>query len=141
MQHLTCWVGLDDSTKENGCLYYIPKSHNWGLLDKPDLAGNMEVLNDFLTPEQKDEYGNKVAIEMSKGYASFHHPLMAHGSYENFSDMSRRAFLINTFTDGTRSDLDEPLLKGVDLIPKGSKMQGQFFPLLFDPEVLCTIRC
>src|SRR5882757_7626722 len=24
LQHLTCWIGLDDSTKDNGCLYYIP---------------------------------------------------------------------------------------------------------------------
>src|SRR6476620_4612780 len=34
IQHLTCWIALDDSTVENGCLYYIPKSQNWGLLDK-----------------------------------------------------------------------------------------------------------
>ncbi|MEP6467837.1 MAG: phytanoyl-CoA dioxygenase family protein, partial [Parafilimonas sp.] len=25
--HLTCWCGLDDSTKENGCLQYVPGSH------------------------------------------------------------------------------------------------------------------
>ena len=30
--HLTCWCGLDDATKENGCLQYIAGSHRWGLL-------------------------------------------------------------------------------------------------------------
>ena len=42
MQHLTCWTGLDDASTENGCLYYVPGSHRWGLLDKPELAGDME---------------------------------------------------------------------------------------------------
>ena len=41
MQHLTAWIGLDDASEENGCLQYIPKSQNWGLLDKPVLTGNM----------------------------------------------------------------------------------------------------
>ena len=42
MQHLTAWVGLDDASKENGCLQYIPGSHDWGLLDKTVLTGEME---------------------------------------------------------------------------------------------------
>lgn len=40
---------------------------------------------------------------------------------------------MNAFRDGVRSAADEPLLKGVPVIPKGEKMGGQFFPLLFDP--------
>ena len=136
MQHLTCWVGLDDANKENGCLHYIPKSHNWGLLDKPNLGGDMEKLNDFLNEDQKAEFKNKVAIEMPKGYGSFHHPLLVHGSYENKSDRSRRAFVLNVFTDGTTSDENEELLPGVPAIEKGALMSGQFFPLLFDPSTV-----
>jgi hypothetical protein len=132
MQHLTCWVGLDDSTKENGCIHYIPKSHNWGLLDKPELAGDMEGINEFLSPKQQKEFENKVAVEMSRGYATFHHPLTVHGSYQNKSEKPRRAFVLNAFADGTTSNSNEPLLQGVDVIPDGAKMEGQFFPLLFE---------
>ncbi len=131
MQHLTCWVGLDDATIENGCLHYIPKSHKWGLLDKPELAGDMEGVLDYLTEEQKAEF-NPIPIELKKGYATFHHPLMVHGSYKNDSPNSRRAFVLNVFADGTVSNTDDELLKGVPPIPKGHKMQGRFFPLLFD---------
>jgi len=92
IQHLTCWCALDDATTENGCLYYVPGSHRWGLLDKPELAGNMEGLTDYLTEEQKKEF-KPVPIELKKGYATFHHPLMVHGSYENKSNRSRRAFV------------------------------------------------
>ena len=27
MAHLSCWIGLDDSTVENGCVHYVPGSH------------------------------------------------------------------------------------------------------------------
>jgi ectoine hydroxylase-related dioxygenase (phytanoyl-CoA dioxygenase family) len=133
MQHLTCWIGLDDATKENGCLYYIPKSHRWGLLDKPELAGDMEGLNAYLDTDQREQFKNKVAIEMPKGYGTFHHPLLVHGSYANKSPRPRRAFVLNVFADGTRSDADVEILKGVPVIHKGNKMEGQFFPLLYQP--------
>jgi len=133
MQHLTCWTGLDDATIENGCLHYVPKSHKWGLLDAPSLAGDMNGLMKYLTEAQKKEF-KPVAIEMKKGYGTFHHPLLVHGSYENKSEMSRRAFVINVFADGTVSNTDDELLTGVPIIPKGSKMQGKFFPLLYNPD-------
>lgn len=130
MQHLTCWTGLDDATVDNGCLYYIPKSHTWGLLDKPALAGEMDGLKQFLSEEQKSAF-KPIPIALKKGYASFHHPLMVHGSYENRSERSRRAFVLNVFADGTISNTDEELLKGVPPIPKGQRMEGKFFPLLY----------
>lgn len=130
MQHLTCWTGLDDASTENGCMYYVPGSHRWGLLDKPELAGDMEGLMDYLTEVQKAEF-KPVPIEMPKGYGTFHHPLMVHGSYENKSERSRRAFVLNVFADGTRSDADQELLTGVPAIPQGEKMEGPFFPLLY----------
>ena len=130
MQHLTCWVALDDADLDNGCLHYVPKSHLWGLLDKPELAGDMEGIMDFLTEEQKAEF-KPIPIEVRKGYCTFHHPLMVHGSYENRSDRSRRAFVLNVFADGTYSATDDELLKGVPPVPKGQKMDGQFFPLLY----------
>lgn len=133
MQHLTCWAALDDATRENGCLCYIPGSHKWGLLDKPDLAGDMAGLEKFLTEDQKRQFDKKVFIELDHGYGTFHHPLLVHGSYENRSGRARRAFVLNVFADGTLSDSDEALLAGVPPIPRGNKMEGTFFPLLYKP--------
>jgi ectoine hydroxylase-related dioxygenase (phytanoyl-CoA dioxygenase family) len=133
--HLTCWCGLDDSTIENGCLQYVPGSHRWGLLEKPALAGDLMGITDFLTPEQKREF-NPVPVEVKAGEGIFHHPLTLHGSGENKSNRPRRAFVINVFADGVRSDTDDTLLNGVPAVPKGKKMEGQFFPLLFDPSAV-----
>lgn len=130
MQHLTCWIGLDDATTENGCLHYIPKSHEWELLPITGLAGDMNAIQEILSEDQWKQFQNPVAIELKQGECAFHHPLMVHGSFENKIERPRRAVVINTFKDGTHSDSDEVLLQGVPPVPNGEKMQGQFFPLL-----------
>jgi len=135
MQHLTCWIALDDSTRDNGCLYYVPGSHRWHLLPITGLAGDMDEIMTVLNDEQREAF-KPVPIELKRGQCSFHHPLTVHGSYENRSDRPRRATLINAFRDGVRSASDEPLLNGVPAIPNGQKMEGRFFPLLFDPQLL-----
>ncbi|HKZ01181.1 MAG TPA: phytanoyl-CoA dioxygenase family protein [Pyrinomonadaceae bacterium] len=132
MAHLSCWIGLDDSTRENGCVHYVPGSHRWPLLPRKDFANDMDAILESLTPEQRLEF-RPVAIELKQGECSFHHPLMVHGSYENRTDRSRRAVVLNVFRDGVASASDEPPLEGVPPIPAGEKMSGQFFPLLFDP--------
>lgn len=135
MQHLSCWIGLDDSTRENGCVHYVPGSHRWPLLPITGLADDMEAIKDVLTAEQKAHF-KPVAIELKKGEASFHHPLMIHGSYENRTTSPRRAAVINVFRGGVRSASDSPPLEGVPAIPSGQPMTGRFFPLLFDPSML-----
>jgi ectoine hydroxylase-related dioxygenase (phytanoyl-CoA dioxygenase family) len=130
--HITCWCGLDDATKENGCLQYIPGSQRWGLLPKPVIAGEMQGIKDFLNEEQEKQFQHPQFAEVKAGEAIFHHSLTLHGSGANTSSKPRRAFVINVFADGVMSDSDEPLLDGVPVVPKGEKMVGQFFPLLFD---------
>jgi ectoine hydroxylase-related dioxygenase (phytanoyl-CoA dioxygenase family) len=135
MAHLTCWMALDDSTRDNGCLYYVPESHKWNLLPITGLAGDMNEIMSVLNEEQKQAF-RPVPIELKRGQCSFHHPLTVHGSYENRSDRPRRATLVNVFRDGVCSASDEPLLAGVSVIPKGQKIEGRFFPLLFDSRVM-----
>jgi hypothetical protein len=135
MAHLSCWIGLDDSNRDNGCVRYIPRSHRWDLLPITGLAHDLDAIQSVLTEDQKNQF-QPVAIELKAGECSFHHPLMVHGSYENRSDRTRRGAVINVVRDGVRSASNDPLLDGVPPIPSGEKLQGQFFPLLFDPNKL-----
>jgi ectoine hydroxylase-related dioxygenase (phytanoyl-CoA dioxygenase family) len=139
MAHLSCWIGLDDSSKENGCVHYVPGSHRWELLPITGLANDMRAVESVLTEQQKQEF-KPVPIELKQGEGSFHHPLMLHGSYANLSDRPRRGAVINVFRDGVRSAANDQLLAGVPPIPAGEKMGGQFFPLLFDPNGLLQNR-
>jgi len=131
MAHLSCWIGLDDSTASNGCVHYVPGSHRWPLLPITGLVNDMTSIQTVLTNSQKHNF-HPVPIELKSGEASFHHPLMVRGSFENKTEYPRRAIVINLFVDGVVSNSDGPPLHGVPAIPKGEKMAGQFFPLLFD---------
>lgn len=131
MAHLSCWIGLDNSTVENGCVHYVPGSHRWNLLPITGLANDMFAIQSVLNEQQKAQF-KPLAIELKAGECSFHHPLMVHGSFANRSDRPRRGAVINVFRNGVRSASDKPLLEGVPPIPAGEKMQGQFFPLLLD---------
>ena len=136
--HLSCWIGLDDSTRENGCVHYVPGSHRWQLLPRTSFANQMDVVLDLLTPAQRDDF-KPVPIELKAGECSFHHPLMVHGSYANQTAKPRRAVVINAFRDGVLSASDAPLLEGIPPIPAGQKIDGQFFPLLTSQFVPSTM--
>lgn len=127
--HISCWIGLDDSTRENGCLHYVPGSHHWPLLPRASFANEMDSILHALTPAQRSSF-HPVPIELKAGECSFHHPFMIHGSYANNTATPRRGLVLNAFLDGTLSASDTPLLQGLPVISSGQKIDGQFFPLL-----------
>ena len=131
-------VGDGDSYVLNGSKQFISNGKRCGvalvIAVTPPAAGK-EGINAFLTASQKEEFKNKVPVEMKEGCATFHHPLMVHGSYKNESSKPRRAFVLNVFADATTSASNEALLQRVPVVEKGKKMEGRFFPLLFDPQM------
>jgi hypothetical protein len=135
MAHLTCWIGLDDATVDNGCVHYVPGSHRWELLPITGLAGDMAAIRQALTPVQWEQFNQPVAVELKAGQCVFHHPLAVHGSFANRTDRPRRATVINVVRDGVCSAADEPLLQQIPVIPPGEPLGGQFFPLLTRQDV------
>lgn len=135
MAHLTCHIALDDATSENGCMHYVPRSHKWNLLPVTGLAGDMNAVQRVLTDEQREQF-KPITVDLKAGECAFHHPLMMHGSFANQSNRSRRATVINVFRDGVKSASGDVLLQGVPPIAADEKMDGPFFPLLFDPVAM-----
>jgi ectoine hydroxylase-related dioxygenase (phytanoyl-CoA dioxygenase family) len=93
----------------------------------------MDGIRESLPAELKEKFW-PVAVELKKGESAFHHARTMHGSGANDTPQPRRATVINAFRDGVMSNADEPLLTGVPVIPRGEKMGGQFFPLLYEPK-------
>jgi len=132
--HLTCWLGLDDASRDNGCVQYIPGSHKWDMLPITGLSGDMVAVNEVLTADQKRAFDHPVSVELERGECAFHHCMTMHGSFQNDTDRPRRATVVNMFRDGVVSDSDEPPLEGVPPVRTGEKMAGQFFPLVYEPR-------
>jgi ectoine hydroxylase-related dioxygenase (phytanoyl-CoA dioxygenase family) len=89
---LTFWLALDDSTVENGCVYYARGSHRQGLLPhKASLVpGNSWGLAERPDPSQLDE----VPGIMKRGSSILHHCCLLHRSDRNLSDRPRRGLLM-----------------------------------------------
>lgn len=85
----TAWVALEPSTRENGCLRVIPRSHAAKALhehlheDRNDLT-----LNQRLAAGAFDE-GHAVDIELQPGQMSLHDVYMIHGAKANRSGQRR----------------------------------------------------
>uniref|UniRef100_A0A1X7T8N7 Fibronectin type-III domain-containing protein n=1 Tax=Amphimedon queenslandica TaxID=400682 RepID=A0A1X7T8N7_AMPQE len=129
MKHLTIHIALDDQTPETGGLHFVPGSHRWSRNGNPlpitdATFGDMESLKKVLTEEEFAQF-KPVPSGLKRGHASFHHPLMVHGSYANKSERPRRACVVNYIADGVWSDTNEPLLNGVPLIEKQNSITSE----------------
>ncbi len=98
MDTLSAWITFDGSTRENGCMAYVPGSH---------LIGVRKFVNIFTADEKvKILEEPKVAaippvyIEVPRGSVAFHHGLTVHLAGANNSDRTRRVHTMIYFRDG-----------------------------------------
>jgi ectoine hydroxylase-related dioxygenase (phytanoyl-CoA dioxygenase family) len=95
---LTAWIPFDGSTRENGCMGYVPGSHRVGL---------RRFINIFTADEQvkiledpKIEGVPPVYVEVPRGGVAFHHGLTVHMAGPNKSGRTRRVQTMIYFRDG-----------------------------------------
>ncbi len=91
MEVCTVWLAIDPSTKVNGCMMVIPKTHREGQAgysdyDAVDTARS--VFGTEITHRQRDE-SKRVYIELEPNECSLHDARIQHGSEPNTSDIRR----------------------------------------------------
>jgi phytanoyl-CoA hydroxylase len=86
MNLVTCWMALDESTLENGCMRFLPGTHKGGPLPHRHLSGP------HIVPEGYEEFdlSQEVAVELQPGDCTLHHSLVLHQSTPNRSASPRR---------------------------------------------------
>ena len=117
MNLITCWIALEDVTEENGCMKFIPGSHQLGALPHSEkwMVGNRE---DMRIPKDLIKDKDEVSICLKAGSASFHHSLLVHRSGSNNSPHSRKGWAIHYMSSKSKwTDSDDlkpnfPLLRG-----------------------------
>jgi ectoine hydroxylase-related dioxygenase (phytanoyl-CoA dioxygenase family) len=95
---LTIWVALDDATLENGCMHYVPGSHQAQRFDNVGIGRELGALFEVY-PEWKDVA--PVACPVRAGGACFHNGLTAHGAGANMTHGFRRAMTCAYMPDGS----------------------------------------
>ncbi|NKI27859.1 phytanoyl-CoA dioxygenase family protein [Arenibacter sp. 6A1] len=85
---VSCWVAIDRAYKENGCMWYTPKSHLSKILQH-EQTGNKGALKCAGSED------NSICIELSPGACVFHHGNTLHYSRGNSTEDNRRAIITN----------------------------------------------
>ena len=91
-------MALDDVTKDNGCLYFVPGTHKLATYDNVSIGSNIGDL--FSAYPQWSEM-EAVSVEMKAGSCSFHNGLLAHGAGANMTPHHRRAMTCAYMPDGS----------------------------------------
>jgi phytanoyl-CoA hydroxylase len=86
---LSAWVPLVDTTEENGCLWFLPKSHKSGVVTHNNLEGKpfLRILQENLPKHERP-----ICVPVKKGSAVIFTNRTPHCSFENHTDQVRWAF-------------------------------------------------
>jgi len=95
----TCWLAVDDSTRDNGCMRFVPGSHREPELreHKPvRLAGTRldQDSSHALCAQVDEKNENVVYTEILRGDITVHNERVVHGSGPNDSAGWRRAYVL-----------------------------------------------
>ncbi len=88
----TCWLALDDSTPENGCMRFVSGTQKQPLRPHRPLHGDRSKSHTLVTDLAK---GDRVSLaRIARGDITVHDERVLHGSGGNSSDGWRRAYIV-----------------------------------------------
>uniref|UniRef100_A0A3Q2XB68 Phytanoyl-CoA dioxygenase domain-containing protein 1 n=1 Tax=Hippocampus comes TaxID=109280 RepID=A0A3Q2XB68_HIPCM len=87
------WVALEDATVNNGCLWFLPGSHNSGVTRRMvRTPPGTFPLTDFIGTERDYDGDKFIPVEVKKGGVVLIHGQVVHRSAENVSEDSRHVY-------------------------------------------------
>jgi hypothetical protein len=91
----TCWLALDDTSPENGCLQFLAGSHREPVRPHHPAAGDRAKQHTLVTELRHGEEPKPISIR--RGDITVHNEGVLHGSGGNRSTTSRRRAYINAY--------------------------------------------
>jgi len=92
---LTVWIPLHDVDEKHGSLVMVDRSHKWKNTDHMrgfNQDNHRQIEQNFV---RHGKEFSRIPIALKKGQISFHCSSLVHGSYQNRSNMMRRAVVLN----------------------------------------------
>ena len=83
---VSCWAALTDATIENGCLWMLPGTHRFGIIEKAKWEEYERMSLEGRLPEERP-------VELKTSSCSLHHGLILHSSRPNLTDQRRRGYV------------------------------------------------
>jgi non-haem Fe2+, alpha-ketoglutarate-dependent halogenase len=101
----TVWLAIDDADRQNGCMRFIPGTHQYGHLTyRLSESDEQNVLDQSV--ENPERFGDPIDVELEAGEISIHSDLLLHGSEANQSDRRRCGLTLRYCAADVRAGLD-----------------------------------
>jgi hypothetical protein len=91
----TCWLAVDDSTLESGCMQFLPGSHREPVRPHRPAGASREEQHTLVTDLRPGD--RPVPVEIRRGDITVHNEGVLHGSGGNTSASNRRRAYINAY--------------------------------------------
>lgn len=108
---VTAWIALDEATVENGCMCYVPGSHQHGIFP---VGQDPERPVHHIPDTGTIDLPEPVSCPVPAGSVIFHHGCTLHHSAENQTKTWRKAIIFHYSTSDARSQ-NETLNEQVSL--------------------------
>jgi phytanoyl-CoA hydroxylase len=125
---LSCWMALDDVTEENGCMWFVPGSHQWGRLEPISLTDPQDIFS--LVPDPAGKDFTPVPQPLKAGSCTFHDSLLFHYAGPNRTERPRRALITIYMENGTRYTAAPHCVTDPLGLKAGDALEGDLFPVL-----------
>ncbi|TDF98562.1 phytanoyl-CoA dioxygenase family protein [Paenibacillus piri] len=129
---LSMWLALDDVDVSNGCMMFVPGSHNVGKLT----GINFEQPRSIFDEVEGTAMNAPVVVPLKAGSCTFHHGLTFHYAHANRTDKPRRVLAVIYMPDGTvfqsrnGSGINDHVVTKAVPFRDGDPLAGRFFPVL-----------
>lgn len=91
----TCWLAMDDSTVDNGCMQFLPGSHHEPVRPHRPAGASREEQHTLVTDLRPDD--RPVPVPIRRGDMTVHNEGVLHGSGGNTTTSSWRRAYINAY--------------------------------------------
>jgi ectoine hydroxylase-related dioxygenase (phytanoyl-CoA dioxygenase family) len=125
---LSAWIPVDDVDERNGCMMFIPGSHQIGQLTGIDLSKPSDIFESVKGTKLAKQ--DAVIVPLKKGSCTFHHGLTFHYAHANITDQPRRVLALIYMPDGTTYNGKNHLCTDGLELELNKPLKGGTFPLI-----------
>jgi len=131
---MSIWIPMQDVDWENGCMHFVPGSHDWDvhetiLLDKSTKDESNDIFS--RVKDKAPEDVQRVYVPLKRGSVTFHNGLTFHFAGKNLTDQPRRVLSIIYMPDGEIYDGKvHGVSDGAGGLKVGEPFEGEMFPVL-----------